>query len=482
MHTLRHRRQSGTRSRAFRPIPDALEGRLLMTNDIAFYNPGSSWNTTPVLSANGNGSWIATNGASPSWANQPGVVAVPGYFGGGQEDIAFYRPGSNWNTIPVLFRNSNGGWTWTNDPVPSWANQPGVVAVTGDFTGSGRTDIAFYRPGSNSTTIPVLVPQRRRELDHDHNNTAPSWANQDWGVVAVTGYFGGNHDDIAFYRPGVVLGLDPGPVRQRRRELGPRTTTRRRPGPTSRASSPSREASGASSPSLAAVANSPALLSTVPGRPGARSRSCSPTATGAGPRTTTHAAPSWANQPGASSPSREASGAAPPLAASVANSPALLSTVPGSNWKPRSGSCSPTATGAGLRPTMRRRPGPTIPWASSPSRATSSADSTPALLSTIPGRSGTRPRSCPSTFNGGWSLTNDASPPWANQKGVIAVPFSYSNSPPSAGDQRLTGTSIRVSKPSGSTTVRTEAPPPRPAWAVRPPPWRAGSLALTTTS
>jgi hypothetical protein len=93
---------------------------------LAFVRPGSDWNSVPTLFSNGDGSWRDTNFVVPSWANQPGVIPIPGnYSGDGRTGIAFIRPGSDWNSVPVLFSNGDGSWRDTNFVVPSWANQPG---------------------------------------------------------------------------------------------------------------------------------------------------------------------------------------------------------------------------------------------------------------------------------------------------------------------------------------------------------------------
>jgi len=170
--------------------------------DIAFHRPGGPWNTVPVLFSNPDGSWRETNLAAPSWANQPGVIALPGYYNNdGRVDIAFYRPGSNWNTTPVLLSNGDGSWSSTNVATPSWANQPGVVAIPGDFNADLRTDIAFHRPGSTWNTVPVLFSNANGGWNAT-NLSAPAWANQP-GVVAVTGNYDGDwQTDIAFHRPG----------------------------------------------------------------------------------------------------------------------------------------------------------------------------------------------------------------------------------------------------------------------------------------
>jgi hypothetical protein len=178
--------------------------------DIAFYLPGSTGNLVPVLFGNGDGSWNPTNFPGADWVNQPGVIAVPGDFNGdGKTDIAFYRPGSGWNTVPVLFSNSDGSWRATNFPAPAWANQPGVIAVPGDFNGDGKTDIAFYRPGGGWNTVPVLFSNGDGTW-RDTNLSAPDWANKP-GVIAMPGHYRGCDTtpslipcvtDIAFYNPG----------------------------------------------------------------------------------------------------------------------------------------------------------------------------------------------------------------------------------------------------------------------------------------
>ena len=170
--------------------------------DIAFHRPGSDWVSVPVLFSAGDGSWTSTNFVVPAWANQPDVVAIPGHFNNdGRTDIAFHRPGGNWATVPVLMSAGDGSWTDNNSPAPSWANQPDVVAITGRFDDDELTDVAFHRPGGNWATVPVLMSAGDGSWT-DNNSPAPSWANQP-DVVAVTGHFDDDElTDIAFHRPG----------------------------------------------------------------------------------------------------------------------------------------------------------------------------------------------------------------------------------------------------------------------------------------
>ena len=112
--------------------------------DIALVRQTPGWASIPVAFANPGGSWNVTNGAAspdfiPSWANQPGVRLVPGDFNGnGLTDIALVRQTPGWGSIPIAFANGDGTWNITNgaaapDFIPAWANQPGVRLVPGDF-------------------------------------------------------------------------------------------------------------------------------------------------------------------------------------------------------------------------------------------------------------------------------------------------------------------------------------------------------------
>lgn len=184
-------------------------------SDIAFHRPGSDWESVPILFSKGDGSWSFHNYGEqvksqslPDWPNQPDVIALPGdYNGDGKTDIAFHRPCSSWESVPILFSQGNGNWTYHNygdqvksQSLPSWANQPGVKALPGDYDNDGKTDIAFHRPGSNWASVPVLLSEGNGSWS-PNNYAAPSWANQS-GTVAIAGdYDGDGKQDIAFHRP-----------------------------------------------------------------------------------------------------------------------------------------------------------------------------------------------------------------------------------------------------------------------------------------
>src|SRR5215471_4666817 len=171
--------------------------------DIALVG-GQGWTTAPVAFANGDGTWTIHNPPVPrfaTWATAPGVKAVTGDFSGkGRTDIALVG-GQGWTTAPVAFANGDGTWSVTNSPAPGfagWATAPGAQVVTGDFSGSGRTDIALVG-GQGWTTAPVAFANGDGTWTI-HNSPAPgfaTWARQP-GVKVVTGDFSGKgRTDIA---------------------------------------------------------------------------------------------------------------------------------------------------------------------------------------------------------------------------------------------------------------------------------------------
>jgi glutaredoxin len=189
--------------------------------DIAFHRPilNGGWNTMPVLFANGDGSWTERNLSDHGFANQPGVRAVPADYDDDDDDnltdVAFHRPGGGWGSVPVLFANGDGSWRPTNVATPSFANQSGVVAVSGNFNDDDFADIAFHRPVADSgwNTVPVLFADGEGGWDA-RNLNAPSFANLP-GVVAVSGDYDGDDDnltDIAFHRPVANGGWNTVPV------------------------------------------------------------------------------------------------------------------------------------------------------------------------------------------------------------------------------------------------------------------------------
>ncbi len=144
---------------------------------------GAGWASGPVAFSNGNGTFNVTNdwlNDFPVWAAAPGVQAVSGDFNGdGRADVAL-AGGPGWATVPVAFSNGNGTFNITNhglNEFPVWAAAPGVQAVSGDFNGDGRTDIALAG-GPGWATVPVAFSNGNgtfRITNHGINDF-PGWA------------------------------------------------------------------------------------------------------------------------------------------------------------------------------------------------------------------------------------------------------------------------------------------------------------------
>jgi hypothetical protein len=131
-------------------------------SDIALVG-GSGWASVPIAFSNGDGTFrITNNSVSGTMTQFPGQAtdakfAVAGDFNGdGMSDIALVG-GSGWQSIPVAYSRGNGQFDYTNNAAADfalWATQPGARAVSGDFNGDGRADIALAG-GVGWGSIPV---------------------------------------------------------------------------------------------------------------------------------------------------------------------------------------------------------------------------------------------------------------------------------------------------------------------------------------
>ena len=126
---------------------------------------GTNWTTLPVAFSLGDGNFSVSNqsvGAFPAFAQQGGRAVTGDFDGDGRNDVALvggYIPttGAPWNTIPIAFSNGDGTFRITNQRVlnfATFATQPNAFPVVGDFNGDGRMDIALVGGFIPSTSSP----------------------------------------------------------------------------------------------------------------------------------------------------------------------------------------------------------------------------------------------------------------------------------------------------------------------------------------
>jgi hypothetical protein len=189
----------------------ALEGpfNTMKCGSIALFGvPG--WDTIPLASSNGDGTFTVTDAAAPgfqTWASAPGVQMLTGDFTGNPLNnlnppkfgVALVGvPG--WTTIPVAAANGDGTFEVTDVGVtnfPEWAATPGVTAVTVEAPFS-LTSIALLG-GKGWGSIPLATPTGDGTfiVTNPAVPNFPAWASTP-GVKIVTGSFSNSSDtDIA---------------------------------------------------------------------------------------------------------------------------------------------------------------------------------------------------------------------------------------------------------------------------------------------
>ncbi|MFG2823060.1 FG-GAP-like repeat-containing protein [Kitasatospora sp. NPDC048365] len=179
---------------------------------------GAGWGCLPVAYSKGNGAFAVgctgTGSSWTTWANASGVKAVTGdYNGDGRTDIAL-TGGPNLGCLPVALTKPDGSLNVTCTAFTSgwwggWASSADVQTMSGDFNGDGLTDLALTG-GSGWDCLPVALAKGDGSFTITCNTTGTNWTG--WahasGVKAVAGDFNGDgRTDVA-----LVGGPDPGCV------------------------------------------------------------------------------------------------------------------------------------------------------------------------------------------------------------------------------------------------------------------------------
>jgi O-glycosyl hydrolase len=129
-------------------------------------------------------------GQFDAWASAPNARAVSGDFNGdGRADIALVGA-EGWITIPVAFSQGDGTFSVSNAgrwDFAGWASAPGAQVVSGDVNGDGRADL-IATGGSGWWTIPVAYSNGDGtfEVSNLSNWPIPEWAQAE-GVKALAG-------------------------------------------------------------------------------------------------------------------------------------------------------------------------------------------------------------------------------------------------------------------------------------------------------
>lgn len=158
-------------------------------------------------SADSLGEWSSANNSAPSWANDNGVQQLVGDFNGdGRTDFAFTKVG--WQSTPMLFANGDGTWTATNLTTPllkgaattTWINNVSAVVLVGDFDGDGKDDLAVRYPGN--PVAPVFFSNGDGSF-RVAGGTVPVWDSSTAAATVLAGDFNGDgKTDLVFRRNG----------------------------------------------------------------------------------------------------------------------------------------------------------------------------------------------------------------------------------------------------------------------------------------
>lgn len=182
-----------------------------------FFGSRRPWETIPVATSNGDGTWSVTNTRSPQferWASDCPCCTTyhTGDFNGdGGTDLMLFnrRCGGerqHWTTAPIAFSNGDGSFRIESKPLVefiNWRKSPGVILLQGRFDHDAKDDLALIRTTRESrwNTLPVALSVGDGSFRIVNGGMPDEFMHATLFSTPVIGDFDGNNvDDIAVWQ------------------------------------------------------------------------------------------------------------------------------------------------------------------------------------------------------------------------------------------------------------------------------------------
>jgi hypothetical protein len=163
----------------------------------------------PVLSWTRVSNTQGANGG-PNFGNTQGdPTGIGDFTEAGTSQVLFFSPGDgNW----WLSKYANQHFDWDNagntegaNGGPNFGNTQGDPTWTGDFTGSGKSEVLFYSPGDGNwwlANVPATTLDWRTVGNTEGANGGPNFGNTQGDPTWIGRFSGGTKDEVLFYSPG----------------------------------------------------------------------------------------------------------------------------------------------------------------------------------------------------------------------------------------------------------------------------------------